>query len=360
MSVASKTVTRPWQMQYAFLSGPFYDHTLIVGVAFIAILSGYLVHVEPGLFTPVLFLDLWLLGYHHVISTFTKLAGTRQDRQENQFLLYRLPLIVIAAVVGCYLVSGIWSIVTIYFFWQWYHYTRQAYGISAFYQRKTGVKQPVLRSRLDHAAVWAIPVWGLVHRCTEGWETFIYQPVWLPALPAVASTVAMFAAIAVVSVWLALRVDDLAMGRFSYAPFMFLVSHHLVFYIAYVLTPDMTTGWLVANVWHNAQYILFVWLFNQNRFRGPEKEALSPLMFWLCQRSPYRTLMYFLVCIGITTVVYGMLDQGTQLIAADNLTMLLGIKVVLFQSINFHHYVVDSYIWKARKKSHQEIMNVAA
>ncbi len=31
--------------------------------------------------------------------------------------------------------------------------------------------------------------------------------------------------------------------------------------------------------------------------------------------------------------------------------------VVAFQTVNFHHYIVDSRIWKARKKQHQEVMN---
>lgn len=39
-----------------------------------------------------------------------------------------------------------------------------------------------------------------------------------------------------------------------------------VILVVYVLITDITVGWLVINVWHNAQYMLFVWMFNNRRF----------------------------------------------------------------------------------------------
>ena len=81
-----------------WLDGPIYDSTLILGVFVIAVASGIIVSIEPSLFMPVMLADLWLLGYHHVISTFTKLAGTKEDRKENWFLIYPIPLFVILAV----------------------------------------------------------------------------------------------------------------------------------------------------------------------------------------------------------------------------------------------------------------------
>jgi hypothetical protein len=32
--------------------------------------------------------------------------------------------------------------------------------------------------------------------------------------------------------------------------------------------------------------------------------------------------------------------------------------VIVFQTINFHHYIIDNFIWKARKKSHQMILKI--
>ena len=40
------------------------------------------------------------------------------------------------------------------------------------------------------------------------------------------------------------------------------------FGVAYIWTRDITFGWLMINIWHNFQYILFVWMFNNRRFKG--------------------------------------------------------------------------------------------
>ena len=57
-----------------WLSGPRFDSHFIGTTAAIAILAGLIVAAQPGLFLPLLFLDLWLLGYHHVVSTYTRLC----------------------------------------------------------------------------------------------------------------------------------------------------------------------------------------------------------------------------------------------------------------------------------------------
>ncbi len=52
-----------------WLRGPAFDLSFIAGTTAIAVASGALVVMDPRLFVPILLLDLWLLGYHHVIAT---------------------------------------------------------------------------------------------------------------------------------------------------------------------------------------------------------------------------------------------------------------------------------------------------
>ncbi len=350
---------RKWSYQSGWLDGKHYDSIFIFGVALIALASGLIVLVKPELFYPVLLADLWLLGYHHVIATFTKLAGTKEDREENSFLIYWLPFIVLAAVFGMYLGLGIWSIVTVYFFWQWFHYTRQAYGISVFYRRKVAIpfEQPYWLTQL---LIWAVPVWGLLHRCMQGWDDFLGLPLYVPPVPERLVFLAGLVAAGTVLWWLYTCFKNFRAGTLSLAHTYFIGSHLLIFSVGYVFISEINIGWLVANVWHNAQYILFVWLYNTNRFKKDTLADITqvPLMSWLSQRKPIRVLAYFVFTLILTTIFYQSLAEGFQMIAGANLVLLSTLYIIGYQTVNFHHYVVDGLIWKARQKKQKEVMQL--
>jgi hypothetical protein len=48
-----------------------FDLFFVVGIPAISLGTALIVIWRPSLFWPILFVDLWLLGYHHVISTYT-------------------------------------------------------------------------------------------------------------------------------------------------------------------------------------------------------------------------------------------------------------------------------------------------
>ncbi|MBI1300593.1 MAG: hypothetical protein GC137_02945 [Alphaproteobacteria bacterium] len=349
--------SRPlWRYDTNWLSGPAFDNLLIFGVLFIAVLSGLIVWAKPELFGVVLFIDLWFLGYHHVIATFTKLAGTPQDRRENRFLIYYLPIIVVMCVLALAFGIGIWVITTIYFFWQWYHYTRQSYGISAFYRRKAQ-KYPEEPRWLEHVMIWSMPTWGILNRCVQDWDRFLFQEIWLPYIPPFVLAIAGLFMIMATLYWLVLRFIAFRNGRLPLGHTLFVLSHITTFYIGYILISEINTGWLVANIWHNAQYILFVWLYNTKRFSKPDENSKT-VMAWVSQTQPVRIIAYFTGCILVTSVFYNSVEWGLNIIAYDDAILLGTLYIVTFQTINFHHYVVDSLIWKARKPVHQKVMGI--
>jgi hypothetical protein len=132
-------------------------------------------------------------------------------------------------------------------------------------------------------------------------------------------------------------------------------SHVTIFTFGYLLIDDINHGWLVLNIWHNAQYILTVWMFNNNRFKNephPEHRFLS----YLSQRQ--HIMQYFAVCLLLSTVAYSFLDLTlsalSTLIAAS-----LPLVAIVYQAINFHHYVVDAVIWKVRRKPIQQNFGIS-
>jgi hypothetical protein len=302
--------------------------------------------IHPALFLPILVADLWLLGYHHVIATYTRLCFDAESFRTHRFLVVGLPVLVLAAVALLALGAGLWTLTSIYLYWQWVHYTRQSWRISQDYRRKAGglVDDGEWASKL---VFYAVPVWGILWRSYQDPGVFIGIELRVLPVPELAVDVAEIVAMLALAWWLATRALAWWRGRLAVAHTLYMVTHFLVFGVAYIVIEDITTGWLVINIWHNAQYVVFVWLFNTDRFRaGPDAKA--PFLSRISQAE--KSWLYFGVCVGISTVVYATL-QGT-------LALLLP-AIVIYQAINFHHYIVDAVIWKVRRKPLQKTLGVA-
>ena len=51
-----------------------FDLTLIVGVMTLALCVGGIALIHPNLLGLLIYLDMWFLGYQHVVATFTRLT----------------------------------------------------------------------------------------------------------------------------------------------------------------------------------------------------------------------------------------------------------------------------------------------
>jgi hypothetical protein len=88
--------------------------------------------------------------------------------------------------------------------------------------------------------------------------------------------------------------------------------------------------------------MLVVWMFNRNRFKG----GVVPEHRWLSNLSqPRNVARYFGVTFGLTIMAY--VGLSSVLVAVPGSALVLSL--ILYQTINFHHYIVDSVIWKVRK-----------
>ncbi|MBL4804822.1 MAG: hypothetical protein JKY71_08150 [Alphaproteobacteria bacterium] len=355
MTTTDTDIQKP-RIQMGWLDNARFDSLLILGVFAMAVISGVIVSYRPELFIPIMLIDLWILGYHHVISTFTKLAGTKEDRKDNWKLIYPLPVLVLMGVAFLATVFGIWTVVTVYLFWQWFHYTRQSWGIAAFYKRKAGATPPK-NIYFDQAIFWAVPFWGILNRCAQGWDEFLFLPVWMPEIPVVIADVVGILAVAALGIWAYQRYKQYTEGTLSFAQTAFEASHFTIFYIGYIALSELNHGWLAVNIWHNAQYILFVWLYNTNRFKHIEQHGRS-LMAWISQKTPPRTILYFMFCLLLTTLFYKNMQLVLSHISNGEIMLLMTLNVIIFQTVNFHHYIVDSIIWKARNKKNQAVMKI--
>ena len=340
MAAQTEPVSSIW------LRGASFDLHFIVGIAALALLSGWAVVLEPRLFVPILLTDLWLLGYHHVVATYTRLCFDRQSLHTHRFLLFGLPPIVLAAVCILVFSVGVWVLATVYLYWQWYHYTRQSWGISQVYRRKSGglVNE---NHHLSTAVFYLLPLWGILRRSHQDPGTFLGLELRVLPVPEIAVSVIGIAALLTLGWWIGMRVMAWYRGRLPLVHTLYMTSHFTVFYVAYIVIDHIDYGWLVVNIWHNAQYIVFVWLFNNNRFKSGTNPKAKFLSIISQDQNAWR---YFAVCIGLSTVIY---------LTISNMTAaLLPLVIVIYQTINFHHYIVDGVIWKIRRKPLQQVLGI--
>lgn len=328
-------------VEFHWLRDRRFDLWFIVGLPAAGLLAGTFVTLQPAFFWAVLVFDLWFLGYHHVVSTYTRLCFDRQSFRDSRVLIFvLLPLVAVLTLVVAFAV-GIWAIVTIYFYWQWFHYARQSWGISRAYR----AKEPDALYEdgwIDQAIFYALPVLGILYRSYQdpthfiGLEIhFIPVPLWVVSTAAALTTLLL-------AYWVYRRVQAWRANRLAGAHTLYMLTHFAIFAGAYLLIEDVTFGWLAINIWHNGQYILFVWMFNTRRFGGkvdPEARFLSYIS------QPQRLWLYLLVCVAITGIVYWAVLGALNAIFFAGLSM----TIVLYQIVNFHHYVVDAIIWKRRK-----------
>lgn len=314
-----------------------FDSFFIYGVVGVAVFFGLLALYVPAIAPAIIVINLWALGYHHVIGTFTRLCFDRDSHRRSILLIYALFPAVVGLVVMLTHHIGLWTIATIYLYGQWFHYARQSWGVSRAYERTAPQGYVADRSWQTQLAFYSFPAWGILYRSYQQPESFLSLPVKLLPVSHMAVMAVGAVSVAFFALWLLRVYKDWRAGTMPKAYVGFMLSHFFVFFFAYIVMPTLDSGWLVANIWHNLQYLLFVWLFNNRTYRaGIDPKA--PFLSSLSQRD--NMWAYFAVTLFISTAVYLVLKYVT-----DGLNLLAAL-VMIYMSINFHHYIVDAIIWR--------------
>ena len=128
----------PPRVATAWLAGPLFDLTFILGIALLATVMSGITVLWPLWFLPMLSAHTWLFGYDHLLSTYTKLAGSPQERAKNWRLMWLLPPLVLLLLSAVGKTSGIDGLYLLYFVGQFFHTVRQSWGLAQQYRHRAG------------------------------------------------------------------------------------------------------------------------------------------------------------------------------------------------------------------------------
>jgi hypothetical protein len=330
--------SRAWQT--GLLRSQEFDGLLIVVSAAWALIAGASAVHNPDLFLPILFLDVWLLGYQHIVATFTRLVFDTDSLSRHRTLVTTVPVLVAAATLGTMWLVGPWVVATTYLYWQWFHYTRQSYGVSRMYLRKANAV-PNGHDPIAFGVLYLLPLWGILRRSAQHPETFLNLSLKTPPIPDVLLYIVAAAALICIALWIPRELAAVRKDARRAPHACYVATHIAIFTTGYLLIDDINVGWLVLNIWHNVQYLLVVWMFNANRF----KSGVDPTHRFLSTISqPQRVFAYVAISLAAATALYIGIQTGIGLSA----TNILPVSFAVYMIINFHHYVVDGIIWRRR------------
>jgi hypothetical protein len=320
-----------------------FDITLLAAPIVAGLATALMVAADSRLYPILLLADLWLLGYHHIVATYTRLAFDPTSLRRNRFLAVDMLVLVTVAAMGIALTAGPWVIASAFLYLQWFHYMRQSYGIARMYYRATPEGQvPGSRDLMTDLAIYFVPIYGIAQRSATMGDRFLGLPVKPLVLPEPLLILLGFAAAAAVLAWI-VRILRAALNDTLDLQYTgFVASHIVIFLVAYVGMEDVNTGWLAINVWHNFQYVLIVWMSNAKQYAN----GIDPAARFLSRLSqPGRVMKYFACCVAITTLLYAAIDRLTVLALGGGMAATLGV----YMGLNFHHHIVNALIWKRRK-----------
>ncbi|MCC6574577.1 MAG: hypothetical protein IT462_12400 [Planctomycetes bacterium] len=312
----------------------------MVGTVALAVAGGLTLAARPDLWEGAVLLFLLALGLHHIVATYTRLVFDRESFRQHWMLVTILPVVVVGGVVASAFVIGFWTLPTAYFYWQSWHFARQSYGMERMYWRKAGGLGPDWATR---AVIYAVPLWAILNRSFQRHFEYLRMEVrWLPVdqwMVLLAGGVALGS----VAVWAFTRVALARREPAKLAHMGYLLTHVGIFAFSYAVLENPDHGWLAVSIWHSLQYLMIVWMYHNNRFKGgvdPKHRFLSALA------QPRNLVVYLAICMALAAAIYFGIKASGDLIKYNGVALLL----MLYPVVNFHHYIVDALIWKLRKK----------
>ena len=268
------------------------------------LISAILVHFIPITF-PVLFaVNIWGLSMPHTFSTFTRGDLRRPKVSAIAFILF---LILAGIIYTASFKFGFVLVYSFYFYWQQFHYTKQNMGIGVWDQKDRSKKERVIDETFFFL-VTIISILGIFHG--ENIQFFAYQLI-NPIKLSLNSNLAIAINTILFLIYIYLRPKNIKMA----------FTHTLIFTFSYLMINNFAIGWLLLNILHNSQYLIFM----------HQKE---------------KNFLFVIYAVIFSLIFYGVIELSAK---SGNLFFIpITISIVLMLALNFTHYLFDAFIWKKK------------
>jgi hypothetical protein len=335
-----------------FVSGPI--DTLLIGGASIALYVT--LKISPSLASSASLGSLaatlvWACNYPHFASSSFRLYHSRATSRQYPMTAWVIPIVMLAAIVGCYLSPTIVApmFVKLYLLWSPYHFSGQTVGITMIYARRSGYRIDgwgrtafswfvfttfAVQSAWAELAIRTHDVRSLTGARHSYWGvTFgvLGVPTWLPAV----LTVVLWCSLATFGAYVLLQ---LRRDR-RFIPMIVLLPAAAQFIWFYA--PNVGEYAALVPFFHSLQYLLIAWSVQLSIGLG--ERSRSPSVGYVVSESARWAVVNVVVGFGL---FWGLPRVGSHF-GRD----LQFSNAVLLSAIQIHHFFVDGVIWRLREPS---------
>jgi hypothetical protein len=294
---------------------------------------------------------VWACNYPHFASSSFRLYHSRVTSRQYPMTAWLIPLVMVAAVVGCYVSPNIVApmFVKLYLLWSPYHFSGQTVGITMIYARRSGYRierwgrtalswfvfttfavqsawaELAIRSHDVRSLTGARQSYFGVHFGVLG------VPTWLPTV----LTVVLWASLAVFGLYVLLQLRS---DR-RFIPFIVLLpaaSQFIWFY-----APNVGEYAALVPFFHSLQYLLIAWSVQLTVGLGERRRTPSVGYAW----SESLRWAAINVAAGVA-LFWGLPRLGSHMGRSLQFS-----NAVLLSAIQIHHFFVDGVIWRLREPS---------
>jgi hypothetical protein len=280
----------------------------------------------------------------HLMSTYLKAFTDKAELQRHKFACLALPFIMllfIAAFIKMFGMQLLWSLGSVYFYWQWWHHARQSFGLGRIFQREdlqnlhlteqTSNKSSAL---INDCALWAVAILGICLKSNQAGDYYEGVPIRVIHLPLEVIGMVAFCCIACLFVFATKQIELYqAHQKLETRFIVHLTIQSFVFVVFFGLLPT-DIGIIAASFWHCTQYITFV----KAHQKGKVEHSLIQLDVWKNIFSKQNIFVYFAVLFCLSLLL-PLSRYGLTKLQMNTLAFAFGM------TLTFHHYILDAIFW---------------